>query len=97
MWQQKCCFLKSSEFLLHVFDIFSIALILDVSGTLQSESGTVICNSEASTMVDSDLGTMVINESEEEDDGTMKRTLRSLLPVQTLYLSETVLSVYYGS
>ena len=24
-------------------------------------------------MVESDLGTMVINESEEEDDGTMKR------------------------
>ncbi|XP_052223430.1 serine/threonine-protein kinase 3-like isoform X2 [Dreissena polymorpha] len=44
------------------------------SGTLQSESGTVICNSSAaSTMVESDLGTMVINESDEEDDGTMKR------------------------
>lgn len=43
-----------------------------VVGTMQSESGTVICNSEASTMVESDLGTMVINESDEEDDGTMK-------------------------
>ncbi|WAR16267.1 STK3-like protein [Mya arenaria] len=43
------------------------------AGTLQSESGTVICNSENSTMMESDLGTMVINESDEEDDGTMKR------------------------
>ena len=39
----------------------------------------MICNSGASTMVESDLGTMVINESEEEeDDGTMKRELLPL-------------------
>ena len=29
-------------------------------------------NSEANTMVESDLGTMVINEDSDEDDGTMK-------------------------
>lgn len=43
-----------------------------VPGTLNSESGTVLVNSEANTMVESDLGTMVINESDEDDDGTMK-------------------------
>ncbi len=40
---------------------------------VQSESGTVIVNSEANTLVDSELGTMVINESEDEEDSTMKR------------------------
>ena len=42
---------------------------------MQSESGTVIVNSEANTLVDSELGTMVINESEDEEDSTMKRKL----------------------
>lgn len=42
---------------------------------MNSESGTVLVNSEANTMVESDLGTMVINESDEEDDGTMKSKL----------------------
>ena len=46
--------------------------IIFFAGTLNSESGTVLVNSEANTMVESDLGTMVINESDEEDDGTMK-------------------------
>ncbi len=49
---------------------------LNVAGTMvQSESGTVIVNSEANTLVDSELGTMVINESEDEEDSTMKRKL----------------------
>lgn len=37
-----------------------------------SNNGTVVVNSEAGTLVESELGTMVINE-DSEDDGTMKR------------------------
>ena len=41
---------------------------------MASTSGTVVVNSEASTLVDSELGTMVINDTEDEEDATMKRT-----------------------
>ncbi|XP_071102587.1 serine/threonine-protein kinase 3-like isoform X1 [Haliotis cracherodii] len=55
----------------------------DVDGTMKaqretdtlvpgSNSGTVVVNSEANTL-QSELGTMVINEDTEDDDGTMKR------------------------
>ena len=40
---------------------------------MASLSGTVVVNSGASTLVDSELGTMVINDTEDEDDSTMKR------------------------
>jgi len=48
---------------------------LDGSGTMavtDSEGGTMIVNSEAGTLLESDLGTMVIN-SDEDDDSTMKK------------------------
>ncbi|XP_041362169.1 serine/threonine-protein kinase 3-like isoform X2 [Gigantopelta aegis] len=44
----------------------------DTDTLVSSESGTVVVNSEASTL-QSELGTMVINEDEDSDDGTMKR------------------------
>ena len=52
-------------------NMFVNSCLNSILGTLNSESGTVLVNSEANTMVESDLGTMVINESDEED-GTMK-------------------------
>ena len=55
--------------------LWTLFLVLYTAGTMNSESGTVLVNSEANTMVESDLGTMVINESDEEDDGTMKSKL----------------------
>ena len=39
---------------------------------VRSESGTVVVNSEANTLVDSELGTMVINDTDDEES-TMKR------------------------
>ena len=54
--------------------------ILFLTGTLVPEGdGTLVVNSAASTL-QSELGTMVINqdseeEEEEEDDGTMKRKI----------------------
>lgn len=42
-----------------------------------SNSGTVVVNSEANTL-QSELGTMVINEDTEDDDGTMKSERKKL-------------------
>ena len=39
---------------------------------VRSESGTVVVNSEVNTLVDSELGTMVINDTDDEES-TMKR------------------------
>ena len=39
---------------------------------VRSESGTVVVNSEANTLVDSELGTMVINDTDDEES-TIKR------------------------
>lgn len=40
---------------------------------MESTSGTVIVNSEANTLVESELGTMVINEdTDDEENSTMK-------------------------
>ena len=39
---------------------------------VRSESGTVVVNSETNTLVDSELGTMVINDTDDEES-TMKR------------------------
>ena len=39
---------------------------------MPSNSGTIVVNSEQGTLVESELGTMVIND-DSEDDSTMKR------------------------
>ena len=44
---------------------------VQADGTLTS-SGTVVVNSEASTL-ESEIGTMVINSDSDSEDGTMKR------------------------
>lgn len=41
------------------------------------DSGSMVVNSEADTLVDSELGTMVINEDADDDDSTMKREYTS--------------------
>ena len=46
---------------------------VQADGTLTS-SGTVVVNSEASTL-ESEIGTMVINSDSDSEDGTMKRQL----------------------
>ena len=41
------------------------------SGTMVKHDDTLVVNSEAGTLVDTDLGTMIINDSDEEES-TMK-------------------------
>ena len=47
---------------------------------VRSESGTVVVNSEANTLVDSELGTMVINDTDDEES-TMKREFCNNFPI----------------
>ena len=48
-----------------------VVIVISDIITGSSTNGTVVVNSEAGTLVESELGTMVINE-DSEDDGTMK-------------------------
>ena len=51
-------------------------MIVNTATSVQSQD-TMIVNSEAGTLVESDLGTMVIN-SDDDEDATMKSKLSSL-------------------
>lgn len=69
--------------MLFFYNLLSLELVSVVPGTVVQRSdddGTMIINSEMNTLVESNLGTMIINNTDEDEEGsdsslanTMKR------------------------
>ena len=59
-------------------------MIVNTATSVQSQD-TMIVNSEAGTLVESDLGTMVIN-SDDDEDATMKSKFSSFSLVPALFI-----------
>ena len=55
--------------LIHYVDMM---ILIHCADTMIETNDTMIVNSEVSTLDGSDLGTMIINDTEDEEDATMK-------------------------